>query len=193
MTDWNKDPNKKIREEIRQKALANPVRFGLRGSLSDGINKEKMEALAREYQEKEALRRASNPENSRNQGGNQMGIIGRKWSDEQRNQFRETARRKREERLKAAEIPPSSEMEEKRKRRQGWDREYYKRKKLRNEEKTNRPLPPARSFFPKGQLDDSNLVPGTTAARYTVHCMRCGFPMEIRTAGLIPVEKDRPE
>lgn len=96
-----------------------------------------------------------------------MGVLGKPWSDEQRQNFKETIRKKREVRLKAAGIQSDPETEEKHKKNLQNDRNYHRRRKLRNIERTN----------------ISAKV--TSVAKYKVHCIRCGFPMEICTDALI--------
>ena len=51
-----KENDQKQQETLREKVLADPKGYGLRGSLSDGINKDRMLDLAREYEEKEKKR-----------------------------------------------------------------------------------------------------------------------------------------
>jgi hypothetical protein len=51
-----KENDQKQQETLREKVLADPEAHGLRGSLSDGINKARMLELAKEYETKEADR-----------------------------------------------------------------------------------------------------------------------------------------
>jgi hypothetical protein len=51
-----KNLDAKFANELREKVLADPEGHGLHGSLSDGVNKERMLELAREYEEKEKNR-----------------------------------------------------------------------------------------------------------------------------------------
>jgi len=164
---------KKQEEILREKTLADPEAHGLHGSLSDGINKTRMLELAREYEQKEAdrLKQSFRNENNQKKGGNEeMGKT--PWTGEQRKNFMETMARRREARLTGK---PDPSYEKRREAKRENDRQYHRRKA-----REKKGLPPEVHTVEELQIMDNGLH---------VHCMACGFRMEISPEGIKALQK----
>jgi hypothetical protein len=154
-----KENEKKQEETLHKKVLADPEAHGLRGSLSDGINKDRMLELAREYETKEADRLKQSPGNENNlkkAGNEKMGKT--PWTDEQRKNFKEAMVRKREAKKEK-------------------DRQYHRRKA-----REKKALPPE-------VLTAEEPQPPINGSGLHVHCMACGFRMEISPEGIKALQK----
>ena len=191
---------REMQETLRQKVLANPEAHGLRGSLSDGVNVDRMRELVREYEEKEKNRIEASTKEVRKTTSEEKGkkgeaipsnpgkeeqvdmVVAEKKCRKCGKAYAPTSNGQRycaecKARVKAERL---EQWNETRKKRAGSGRARAVRKRAARTPKDSSVLAPRSS--PLDPVFPAPTMP--QESKYKVHCMACGFCMEITGAAL---------